>query len=213
MALFILNCYMPTVHHKIRRPLVIVISGPSGVGKDATIARIRDIGVKFHYVVTATTRQKRPGEVDGVHYHFLNKREFKRKIAQDEFLEYAEVYGNLYGVPKDEVRRPLERGEDVIIKVDVQGATTLKKKIPRAVFIFLMAPSLDELADRIKARNADSESSLKTRMLKVGEEMERLLLFDYCVVNIKDDLDRTAEAVAGIIRTEKHRVKPRMIRI
>ena len=204
---------MTTVHHGSRRPLVIVLSGPSGVGKDATIARIREIGVKFHYVVTATTREKRPNEIDGVHYHFLDKRDFKKMIAQDEFLEYAEVYGNYYGVPKKEVRQALEREEDVIIKVDVQGATTLKKKIPDAVFIFLMTPSPDELVDRLKARNADSETSVKTRMLKVGEELESLLLFDYCVVNIKDDLDRTAEAVAGIIRTEKHRVKRRMIKI
>ncbi|MFA5399324.1 MAG: guanylate kinase [Dehalococcoidia bacterium] len=204
---------MTTVHHGSRRPLVIVLSGPSGVGKDATIAKIREIGAKFHYVVTATTREKRRNEIDGVHYHFLNKRDFKKMIAQDEFLEYAEVYGNFYGVPKKEVRQALEREEDVIIKVDVQGATTLKKKIPDAVFIFLMTPSPDELVDRLKARNADSETSVKTRMLKVGEELESLLLFDYCVVNIKDDLDRTAEAVAGIIRTEKHRVKRRMIKI
>jgi len=210
---FILNCYMTTVHHRSRHPLVIVLSGPSGVGKDATIARIRDIGVKFHYVITCTTREKRPGEVDGLHYHFLNKREFKRKIAQDEFLEYAEVYGNLYGVPKEEVRRPLDRGEDVIIKVDVQGATTLKEKIPDAVFICLQTPSLDDLHERLKNRNSDSASSVNTRMNKAGEELKYLPLFDYCVVNIKDDLDRTAEAVAGIIRTEKHRVKPRVIRI
>ncbi|MBN1689757.1 MAG: guanylate kinase [Dehalococcoidia bacterium] len=204
---------MPTVHPGSKHPLVIVLSGPSGVGKDATIAGIREIGVKFHYVVTATTREKRPGEVDGVHYHFLTKRDFQEMIVRDELLEYAEVYGNFYGVPKKEVRQALEKGQDVIIKVDVQGAATLKKRIPDAVFIFLMTPSPDELVDRIKARNADSETSVKTRMLKVGEELESLLLFDYCVVNIKDDLARTAEAVAGIIRTEKHRVKRRVIKI
>jgi len=204
---------MTTVHHRSRRPLVIVLSGPSGVGKDATIARIRDIGIKFHYVVTATTREKRPGEVDGVHYHFLKKREFQRKITQDEFLEYAEVYGNLYGVPKEEVRRPLDRGEDVIIKVDVQGATTLKEKIPDAVFICLLAPSLGDLHERLKNRNSDSSRSVNTRMNRAEQEINCLPLFDYCVVNIKDDLDRTAEAVAGIIRTEKHRVKTRVIRI
>jgi len=204
---------MPTVHPGSKHPLVIVLSGPSGVGKDATIAGIREIGVKFHYVVTATTREKRPGEVDGVDYYFLDKREFQKMIARDELLEYAEVYGNFYGVPKKEVRQALKKGQDVIIKVDVQGAATLKKRIPDAVFIFLMTPSPDELVDRIKARNADSETSVKTRMLKVGEELESLLLFDYCVVNIKDDLARTAEAVAGIIRTEKHRVKRRVIQI
>ncbi len=204
---------MTTVHHGSRRPLVIVLSGPSGVGKDATIARIREIGVKFHYVVTATTREKRSNEIDGIHYHFLNKRDFKKMIAQDEFLEYAEVYGNFYGVPKKEVRQALERGEDVIIKVDVQGAATLKKMIPDAVFIFLLTPSPEDLIDRLKARNSDSEIAVNTRMLKAEEELKCLPLFDYCVVNIKDDLDRTAQAVAGIIRTEKHRVKPRVIKI
>jgi len=213
LAPFILNCYMTTVHPGSRRPLVIVLSGPSGVGKDATIAKIREIGVRFHYVVTATTRERRPGEVDGVDYYFLKKKDFQKKIAQDEFLEYAEVYSNFYGVPKNEVRQALDRGEDVIIKVDVQGAATLKKKIPDAVFIFLLTPSMGDLIDRIKARNADSEIAVKARMLKAEDELKCLPLFDYCVVNIKDDLDRTAEAVKGIIRTEKHRVKPRVIKI
>jgi guanylate kinase len=204
---------MTTVHHGSRHPLVIVLSGPSGVGKDATIARIRDSGVKFHYVVTATTREKRPNEIDGVHYHFLTGRVFKQMIARDEFLEHAEVYGKLYGVPKSEVRRPLEKGEDVIIKVDVQGAATLKKKIPDAVFICLLPPSLDDLQARLKNRNTDSSKSVSTRINKAEQEINCLPLFDYCVVNIRDDLERTAEAVAGIIRTEKHRVKPRVIRI
>jgi guanylate kinase len=204
---------MPTVHHGSRRPLVIVLSGPSGVGKDATIARIRDSGVKFHYIVTATTREKRPNEIDGSHYHFLTRRNFKQMIAQDEFLEYAEVYGNLYGVPKNEVRQAMDRGEDVIIKVDVQGASTLKKKIPDAVFICLLPPSMHDLQERLKNRNSDSAKSVSTRMNKAEQEIGCLPLFDYCVVNNKDDLDRTAQAVAGIIRTEKHRVKPRVVRI
>ena len=204
---------MTTVHQDSRRPIVIVLSGPSGVGKDATIARIREIGVKFHYVITCTTREKRPNEVEGVDYFFLDKQDFQRMIGRDEFLEYAQVYGNFYGVPKKEVSRALDRGEDVMIKVDVQGAATLKRKIPDAVFIFLLTPSLGDLADRIKARNADSETAVNTRMHKAEEELQCLPLFDYCVVNIKDDLDRTAQAVAGIIRTEKHRVKPRVIKI
>jgi guanylate kinase len=204
---------MPTVHHGSRHPLVIVLSGPSGVGKDATIARIREIGVKFHYVITCTTREKRPNEIEGVHYHFLDRPDFRKMIGKDEFLEYAEVYGNFYGVPKKEVRQALDSGQDVIIKVDVQGAATLKKKIPDAVFIFLLTPSLGDLSDRIKARNADSETAVNMRMHKAEEELQCLPLFDYCVVNIKDDLNRTAQAVAGIIRTEQHRVKPRVIKI
>lgn len=204
---------MTAVHRHSEHPLVVVLSGPSGVGKDATIARIREAGVKFHYVVTSTTREKRPGEVDGVDYCFLKREDFSQKIERDGFLEYAEVYGNLYGVPKDEVRDALKRGLDVIIKVDVQGAATLKEKIPDAVFVFLLPPSLEDLLGRLKARNADSEAAVSTRIRKAEDEFKCMPLFDYCVVNYNDDLDRTAQAVAGIITTEKHRVKPRVINI
>jgi guanylate kinase len=183
------------------------------VGKDATIARIREIGVKFHYVVTATTREKRTGEVDGIDYHFLGRREFKKRIDRGDFLEHAEVYGNFYGVPREEVGQALEHGQDVIIKVDVQGATTLKTKIPDAVFIFLLTPSLEDLLARLKSRNADSEVAMSTRMCKAEDELKCLPLFDYCVVNHTDNLDRTAEAVAAIIKTEKHRVNPRVVGI
>ena len=202
-----------TVHHRSEHPLVIVLSGPSGVGKDTTIARIKEAGVKFHYVVTATTREKRPGEVDGVDYYFLDRRDFARKIERDDFLEYAEVYGNFYGVPKKEVRQALQRGQDVIIKVDVQGAATLKKKIPDAVFIFLLPPSLEDLLERLTARNADTEVAVNTRICQAEEELKCMPLFDYCVINYNNDLDRTAEAVSGIITTEKYRVKPRVVNI
>jgi guanylate kinase len=202
-----------TVHSHSDHPLVIVLSGPSGVGKDATIARIREIGVKFHYVVTATTREKRPGEVDGVDYFFLDQSDFEKGIERDDFLEYAEVYGNFYGVPKKEARQALHRGQDVIIKVDVQGAATLKKKIPDAVFIFLLPPSLEDLIERLRARNADSEAAVSTRICKAEEELKCMSLFDYCVINFNNDLDRTAEAVSGIITTEKHRVNPRVVDI
>jgi len=183
------------------------------VGKDATITKIKEAGVKFHYVVTATTREKRPGEVDGVDYYFLDRQDFARKIERDDFLEYAEVYGNFYGVPKKEVRQALQRGQDVILKVDVQGAATLKKKIPDAVFIFLLPPSLEDLLERLTARNADTEVAVNTRICQAEEELKCIHLFDYCVINYNNDLDRTAEAVSGIITTEKYRVKPRVVNI
>jgi len=204
---------MPTAHPTSEHPLVIVLSGPSGVGKDATIARIREIGVDFHYVVTATTRVKRRGEVEGVDYYFLDRKQFLKKLEHDEFLEHAEVYGNYYGVLKREVRQALDKGRDVIIKVDVQGAATLRKKIPDAVFICLLTPSLEDLLERIKTRNADSETSVKTRMGKAEEELGCIPLFDYCVINYKNDLDRTARTVSSIITTEKHRVKRRVVNI
>jgi len=178
-----------------KNPLVIVISGPSGVGKDATIARMKHAGAKFHYVVTATTRAMRPGETDSVDYYFLSEKEFNNKINRDEFLEYARVYNNMYGVLKSEVRGALAKGEDVIIKVDVQGAATLKSKMPNAIFIFLEPPSIDDLAQRLKHRSADSEHSVNIRIDKAEDELKARGLFNCTIVNVKGDLDKTARDV------------------
>jgi len=195
------------------RNLVIVISGPSGVGKDATIACIKQSGIKLHHVITATTRDKRPGETDGVDYFFISRDEFKERISKDEFLEYAEVYGNYYGVLKNEVRQGLLKGGDVLIKVDVQGAITLKKKIPDAVFIFLLPPSAEDLLQRISNRKADTEKDVGLRMGMLTEELQSLALFDYAVVNHNNDLDETVATVKAIITAEKCRVKKRSVTI
>jgi guanylate kinase len=188
-------------------PLIIVMSGPSGVGKDATIARIKERGAKFHYVVTTTTRARRPLEVDGKDYYFVSKDDFMKKIQDDEFLEYALVYENYYGVSKKEVSSAIQKGEDVILKVDVQGAETLKKKIPHAIYIFLLPSSLSELAGRLKKRNADSEKDLKVRVDKAEHEMKKVAMFDYQIVNFENDLNKTAEIVKAIVIAEKCKVK------
>ena len=193
--------------------MVIVISGPSGVGKDATIARLKRSGLKFHHVITATTRNKRPGESNGVDYLFISRDKFQEGISKDEFLEYAEVYGNYYGVPKSEVRRGLSNDTDVLIKVDVQGAITLKKKIPDAVFIFLLPPSPEDLHQRIRGRKADTEKAVGLRMGMLTEELKSLSLFDYAVVNHNNDLDKTVTTVKAIIRAEKCRVRKRSVTI
>jgi guanylate kinase len=195
------------------RNLVIVISGPSGVGKDATIARIKQSGLKFHHVTTATTRDKRPGETDGVDYFFISSDEFSKRISKDEFLEYAEVYGNYYGVLKNEVRQGLLKGGDVLIKVDVQGAITLKRKMPDAVFIFLLPPSAEDLLQRISNRKADTEKDVGLRMGMLTEELNSLALFDYAVVNRNNDLEETVAAVKAIIAAERCRVKKRSVNI
>lgn len=189
-------------------PVVVVISGPSGVGKDATIARMRQEGNKFHYVVTATTRDKRPGEVNGVDYYFLTENNFRERIKNDDFLEYAKVYNNMYGVLKSEVRQALAKGEDVIIKVDVQGAATLKRKIPNAIFIFLMPPSIDELEERLKKRNADSENSVNIRIGKAEEELKVREMFNHIVVNTKGDLDKTVQSVKELINKSRGKMGP-----
>jgi guanylate kinase len=188
-------------------PLIIVISGPSGVGKDATIARIKERGAKFHYVVTTTTRAKRTSESEGKDYYFVSKSDFARKIQDDEFLEFALVYDNYYGVSKREVTSAIEKGEDVILKVDVQGAETLKKKIPHAIYIFLLPSKLSELKARLKKRNADSEKDLKVRLDKAEHELKKVAMFDYQVVNFENDLDKTAEIVKAIVIAEKCKVK------
>ena len=195
------------------RNLVIVISGPSGVGKDATIARIKQSGLKFHHVTTATTRNKRPGETDGVDYFFISREVFKDRINKGEFLEYAEVYGNYYGVLKSEVRQGLISNLDVLIKVDVQGAVTLKKKIPDAVFIFLLPPSAEDLHQRIRSRKSDTDEAVGLRMGMLTEELKSLALFDYAVVNHNNDLDETVTTVKEIISAEKNRVKKRSVTV
>ncbi|MGD0355790.1 MAG: guanylate kinase [Dehalococcoidia bacterium] len=194
-----------------KSPLVIVISGPSGVGKDAVIDAIMGGNRNFYHIVTATTRKRRPGEVDGVDYHFITKAEFRRKITAGEFLEYAEVYGNYYGVLKSEVQRALQEGKDVILKVDVQGAATLQKKIPGALFIFLAPSSIDDLLERMVKRNADTEQAIKVRLDKAREEMESGKLFDHWVINIPDNLDQTVKTVHGHIN--KYRSTKPTVRI
>ena len=198
---------------QVDRPLVIVISGPSGVGKDATIARIKETGIKFHYVVTATTRARRPRETDGIDYYFLTHENFIEKVNKEEFLEYAEVYGNYYGVLKKEVSQALQKGEDVILKVDVQGAATLKKKMPEAVFIFLLPPSVEDLSERLRNRNADTQTAVRLRIDKAEQELKCLAVFDYGVVNHTDALEKTTNAVKAIVTAEKCRIKPRIVEI
>jgi guanylate kinase len=192
-------------------PLVLVISGPSGVGKDAVIAGIKQTGLRCHHVITATTRDKRPGETEGIDYFFLSRPEFERRLSAGEFLENAVVYGNYYGVLKSEVSGALAKGEDVIIKVDVQGAVTLKNKMQWAVLVFLAPPSARELQDRIVKRNTDKESDVGHRLGMLGQEMNCLPVFDYAVVNEKDDLARTVETIMAIMKAERHRVGRKVV--
>ncbi len=194
-------------------PLLIVISGPSGVGKDTVLAKMKQSRRLLHYVVTATTRPQRPGEKNGLDYHFVSKEQFKRMIDTGQLLEWANVYDNLYGVPKRQVQQALAQGLDVMVKVDVQGAATIKNILPQAVFIFLTPPSLDELERRLKERKTESSEELKLRMETTRGEMDSLPLFDYVVVNHQDRLDLTIAQIDAIISAEKCRVKPRIIEL
>ncbi len=187
-------------------PLFIVLSGPSGVGKDATLIKMRELGFQFHYVVTATTRPKRQSEIDDIDYHFISEEQFHKMVKAGQFLEWANVYGNYYGVPKEEVSNALKKGQDVIVKVDVQGAATIKRVLPDAVFIFLTPPSTEELANRLKQRNSQSSSDLNLRLGKASEEMKSLPLFDYVIESQKDNLEFTVSQINAIVTAEKCRV-------
>jgi guanylate kinase len=193
------------------RALLIVLSGPSGVGKDAVLARMKKSQRRFHYVVTATTRPKRAREKNGLNYHFLSRKEFQQMIDKHQFLEWANVYGNYYGVPKDEVSPALSKGLDTIVKVDVQGAATINRVLPRAVFIFLMPPSLEALEERLKRRRSESSEDLALRLARAEEEIKSLPLFDYVITSDQNKLDEVVSQIDAIVTAEKCRVEPRTI--
>jgi len=195
------------------QPLLVVLSGPSGAGKDAVLKRMKELGYPFHFVVTVTTRPKRPGEVDGVDYYFISEEEFADMLARGELLEHAVVYGQHKGIPKRQVREALASGKDVILRIDVQGAATIRKLVPEAVLIFLTASSEKELLRRLKRRKTETPEELERRIATVREEMKRLPEFDYVVVNRDGALDEAVKTIAAIITAEKCRVKQRKIEI
>jgi len=195
------------------KPLFVVLSGPSGVGKDALLTRMKELGRPFHYVVTATTRLRRPREKEGVDYHFVSHQEFQQLIDKGQLLEWANVYGNYYGVPKAEISQALSKGIDVIVKVDVQGATTIKKILPQAVFIFLMPPSVEELERRLKQRRSESSLDLALRLVKASEEVRSLALFDYVITSYQGKINDVISQIHAIVIAEKCRVKPREVQL
>ena len=193
------------------KPLLIVLSGPSGAGKDALLTRMKELGSPLEYITTVTTRAQRAKERDNVDYHFISERKFQEMIENNELLEWANVYGNWYGVPKQPVKQALDRGQDIIVKVDTQGAATIKKILPEAVFIFLIPPSMEELITRVKQRHTESPFDLALRIKTAEEEIKQLPLFDYIVVNKRDEIDLAASEIKAIITAEKCRVSPRKI--
>ena len=192
-------------------PLLIVLSGPSGVGKDAVLAQMRASGCSMKYITTVTTRRQRAREKNNVDYHFVSPEYFQEMIVNNELLEWANVYDNWYGVPKEPVKQALDRGQDTIIKIDTQGAATIKKSLPQAVFIFLMPPSIDELSTRLKQRHTESSFDLALRIRTAEEEIKQLPLFDYVVINRQGKVALAVSDITSIIAAEKCRVVPREI--
>jgi guanylate kinase len=193
------------------KPLLIVLSGPSGTGKDAILSRMKKAGYPIEFITTVTTRPQRAKEKNNVDYHFVSTERFQEMIEYKQLLEWANVYGNWYGVPKEPVKQALEQGRDIIVKVDIQGAATIKKFLPQAVFIFLIPPSREELVTRLKQRHTESLLDLDLRLKTAEEELKQLPLFDYVVVNKQDEIDLAVSAIEAIITAEKHRVTPREI--
>ena len=200
-------------YHREIYPLLVVISGPSGVGKDAVRKRMQERGCPFHFVVTATDRPQRPGEVHGKDYFFISAAEFDRMLANGELLEHALVYGQHKGIPKAQVRQALASGQDVIMRVDVQGAATIRRLVPEAVLIFLMPSSEEELIRRLRRRRTEDPAALQTRIAFAREELKWLPEFDYVVVNRESKLDDTVDQIMAIITAEKCRVNPRKIEL
>ncbi|MFN3374220.1 MAG: guanylate kinase [Chloroflexus sp.] len=201
----------PVLQGKPPQPLLVVISGPSGVGKDSVLMRMRELGFPFHFVVTANSRPQRPGEIDGVDYHFVSTERFREMIDNDELLEWAEVYGQYKGIPKFEIRQAMASGRDVILRINVDGAATIKRLAPEAVFIFLAPASLDELRHRLMLRRTESPAEVERRLAMVADELAQLPNFDYVVINHADRLDEAVGQIRAIISAEKARVYPRRV--
>jgi guanylate kinase len=191
------------------KPLFIVLSGLSGVGKDTVLEGLSKSRFPLVISVSATTRARRSNEVDGVNYRFVSKDAFQKLIDNDELLEWANVYGNLYGIPKEPVRKALKSGKDVIVKIDVQGAATIKKICPRAVFIFLVTPHLEELEKRLKQRRTETAAELELRLKTAIEELTQMSMFDYVVVNHPGEIGKAVADIEAIIAAEKCRAVPR----
>ena len=183
--------------------LLYVISGPSGAGKGTICKRILE-ELDLDLSISMTTRKPREGEVDGVNYYFVTREEFQERIAADGFFEYAQVYENFYGTPKQMVMEQLAKGRDVLLEIDTQGALNVKKAYPEGVAIFLLPPSLEELRKRLTGRGTETQEAIELRLSKTLNEISCMTEYDYCVVN--DDLDVAVDQVVSIMKAEHFKV-------
>jgi guanylate kinase len=196
-----------------RQGLLFVLSAPSGTGKDTVINTARAQGMDFFVVPSVTTRPPRPGESEGNPYRFVSKETFEEMVGKDELLEYANVHGNWYGQPRQPIRDNLRAGRDVLLKIDVKGAATVRKKAPQAIFIFLVPDSLEELAARLTKRNTETEEELKRRLEDAHTELAEQDWYDYVITNRQGHVAEAAEQLRAIITAEHSRVHPRHVTI
>lgn len=186
------------------RGVLIVISGPSGAGKGTICKALLEKHSEISLSVSATTRNPREGEVDGINYHFLTKDDFEKRVEENDFLEYASVYGNYYGTPKSNVEKILDSGQDVILEIDIQGALKVKEQSEEGVFIFILPPSMEELKQRIIKRGSETPESLMTRFKSAYKEINYVSKYNYAVVN--DTVEHAVEKIEAILLAEKCRV-------
>lgn len=205
---------MQNPYARPRYPLLIVISGASGVGKDTIARHLIDLHPdKFHFVVTATTRPPRANEVHGQDYFFYTPDEFAHLIETNELIEYAIVYNDYKGIPKQQIREAMASGKDVIMRVDIQGAKTIRKLVPNAITIFLMAESEEAMVNRLRERKSETPEGLNLRIATARQELKRIEEFDYCVINAQSRQEESAAALLAIISAEHNRVKQQPVLI
>ena len=193
------------------QPLLIVISGPSGAGKDSVVKRMKERGLPFHFVVTATNRPRRVDEVHGRDYWFVTSEEFRRMIENNELIEHSIVYGDHKGIPLEQVKQALASGMDVIMRLDVQGAETIRKLVPEALLIFITTESEHELVERLSTRDSETAAEQALRIKTARKELNRVEAFDYLIINREDHLDDTVDKVGSIIEAEHLKVCHRKV--
>jgi len=196
-----------------RQGLLFVLSAPSGTGKDSVIKALKEQGMDFYVVPSVTTRPPRPGESEGDPYLFVSEEKFKQLVDEGELLEYANVHGNWYGQPRKLIRDNLLAGRDVLLKIDVQGAATIRRKVPQAIFIFLVPSSLEELTQRLATRQTETEEERLRRLADAREELTQQYWYDYVVVNRQGHLQEAVDQLRAIMLAEHARTHPRHIDI
>ncbi len=196
-----------------KRGLLFVLSAPSGTGKDSVINALKQQGMDLYVVPSVTTRAPRPGESEGNPYHFISQEKFQQLVEQDELLEYANVHGNWYGQPRQPIRDNLKAGRDVLLKIDVQGAATIRRKVPQAIFIFLVPGSFEELAKRLTNRQTETEAERQRRLADAHAELTQQDWYDHVIVNRQGHLQEAVDQLRTVILAEHARTSPRQIDI
>ncbi len=197
---------LPDLYLFKSHPMLVVLSGPSGVGKDTLLKRLKERGHDFAFVVTMTTRPMRENETDGVDYIFVSKSTFADMMQEDELLEHSLVYGDYKGIPKQQVRDAMQSGKDVLMRIDVQGAAKIRKIVPNAVTVFLSPENEDELVRRLAERKTETPEGLKLRIATAREEMKRAREFDYVVVNRVNCQDQAVDQIVAIVTAERCKI-------